>query len=144
MTTENNVISLQMELTDVVSNVYNRIEGIIKKYGDSLGNFPTLPSYETIIKSPALLYKYYNMYLEIGDEILCVMMALSLVHTSLLDIRSTKVTKDLSNEYSLIISFKKFLDESIERLSPKRFDLIELKRQATDRVKLLQSISYQQ
>jgi hypothetical protein len=84
------------------------------------------------------------MYLEIGDEILCVMMALSLVHTSLLDIRSTKVTKDLSNEYSLIISFKKFLDESIERLSPKRFDLIELKRQATDRVKLLQSISYQQ
>jgi hypothetical protein len=144
MTSENNVITLQMQLTEIIDSVYNRIKGIVEKYGSELGNFPKLPEYDEIINSPSILYKYYNQYLEIGDEIICVMMAVSLVHTSLIDIRNTKLTKDLTNEYSMMTGFKKFLDEHIESLIRYKFDLVDLKRQAIDRVRLLQSLSYKQ
>ena len=144
MTSENNVITLQIQLTEILDNVYNRIKGIVEKYGSDLGNFPKLPEYDEIINSPSILYKYYNQYLEIGDEIICVMMAVSLVHTSLIDIRNTKLTKDLTNEYSMMTGFKKFLDDHVESLTRYKFDLVDLKRQAIDRVKLLQSLSYKQ
>lgn len=143
MSNKDNVITLQMELTDIVNKVYNRIREIVSKYGDTDNGFPKLPEYEDIIKSKPLFYKYFNIYLEIGDEILCVMLEISMVHSSLIEIKREKLNKDLSNEYTIIQGFRKFLDESIERLSNSKFDLIELKRQATDRVKLLNNISYQ-
>ena len=143
MAEENSIITIQIDLTNIVNQCYNKVEGIIRKFGSNAGDIPFPPDFDVLIKNFNEYYKYYNEYIRIGDEIVCEQMRLRLVLNSLTDFRNTKITKDLYKEYSAAQGFRNFLDYNIEKLIGYKFDLVELKRQVTDRIKLLQAVSFQ-
>ena len=133
---------LQMDLTKVVKECYNKIEEIFSKYGSNVGDIPKLPPYDSLKKNPELFYKYTEMYMNIGDEIICASISANLVLQSLQNIKATKLTPELTNNFTLMSRFREMLEEYIATLTTYRFDLGDLKRQVQDRVRLLQSISY--
>jgi hypothetical protein len=136
-----NIITLQMTLTEVTKKCYNDIEGVLKKFGE-FGSIPSLPSFETIMRQPKEYYNTCNSFIVIGDEVSSAIVSLDVVYSSILDIKNTKLPRGVSNDYSLVQNFKKSLDSDLERLERYRFSLIELRRQVTDRIKLLQAINF--
>jgi hypothetical protein len=142
MKNTDSVVKMQIELTDVLEKMYNRVEGLIKKYCSDDGVIPNMPEYSIIVSDPCEYYRYYDTCIRMGDDIVYVMLSLSMVISSMQDIKNTKLTKHLSNEVTVLAGFRKFLDNNLERLKNYKFDLVELKRQITDRLKLLQSTSF--
>jgi hypothetical protein len=142
MSDKNSIIGIQMDLTSVLDNMYSKIQDVLNKYGSSAGDIPFLPEYKLLMKNKEIYYNYYSECIKIGDELVSVLVSLGMVFSSLNDIRNTKLGRDLSNEYSMIQGFKKFLDTNIEQLNRYKYDLIEIKRQVTDRIKLLQNINF--
>lgn len=137
-----NIVEVQMQLKVIVDDLSTRIKRVTNLYAGSIENFPKCPEFNKISQSKKDYYEFYTKCLEVGDEITCLMVSVSLVLESLEDMKRTKLNRDRNNEYSLVVSLKKFLEGSISNLKSSKYDMIEIKRQMTDRIKLLQSLGF--
>lgn len=135
---KNNIYTIQIQIKAVVDDVEKRSKEALNKYA---GNIPNLPSREDS-KNIDKLYKAYDEFMQIQDSIICVICRLDLVTIQMEDIKETKLTRDLSNDIRELTKFKNWVELVLSKFKTYRYDLFELKRSTSDKVKLLQGLLF--
>lgn len=135
---KNNIYMMQLKLNEVIKDINLKVKAVLDKYKDGI---PKLPDYNEI-KKVNKFYDVYNKHLNIQDEIIDIMVRLDLVLNQLDEILETKLTRDISNDFSELMSFRNHIERSMNRLKSYRYDLIEIKRNNNDRIKLLQGLLF--
>lgn len=136
----NNLYSMQVSIKAVVDDMDSKAKKLMDKYTNSITRLPSFSD----VKNMEKLYVVYDSYCVAFDEIVNMLCRLDLVITQMDDIKSTKLTRDLSNDFLELKQFKEYIIETVAKFKTYRYDFIELKNTYNHKLKMLQGLLYKE
>lgn len=133
------IYTLRYEIKQVIEGTKKAAKEFLEAYPNTAINIPE--EYHSL-KKISYLYEIYEKLMRYQDEVIIVFSNLEMVLVQMREINREKLTRDLTNNYSELASFKKEIEESINELERYKYALGDIKRATGDKVKILQSIVY--
>lgn len=107
-----------------------------------VNNIPIMPEISEIEDINLIYTSYYN-HISIQDELIQVKVRLDLVNIQISEIlKMGKLSRDLTNDYSELNSFKRYLESSVEVLDRMGDALNDIKRVINTRTSILNSLMF--
>lgn len=135
-----NVFHILKELEDVVSDVVDKSKKEMELFSEGKALI-TLPE-QDLLGHGNFRFGYYRDVLTYQDRLIQLMVRIDLVVTQLRDINKSTLPRGEGIGIKEIKMFKENIEHWISQLDSIKFSVIEMKRCAIDRLKLLQSMFY--
>ena len=140
MDSSSSIMEMEVEISKVIEDVRERINKVFDMYTDDSKNIPKLPDFDDLIKSNKLHYETSKTLTDCIDELLEVKVRVSVTKRGLQDLMNIQTSS--RSDYTLIMNFKNSMKKFDEELDGYRFELIDLIKNANNKLRVLESVSF--
>jgi hypothetical protein len=134
-----NIFTLEMEINNVLEDLYGRIRAVLEKYVET--PIRSVPSLEDL-DNKEKYFEYYDYCLSVLDEYSNLRVRMDVVIHNLRVIKSTRMSSHVSNDFKILRNLSDKIGAELDQLKEYKFALIDMTRNGSDRIRLLQSISF--
>lgn len=133
----NTVLEMEVQVNGIIKDIRGRINRVFDEYTDDNKQLPKLPDFDTLRKTPRLLYETACHLTDCIDSLLEVKIRVNLVRRSLSEMLSIQATS--RSDYTFINNFKNNLKAYDDELSEYWFLLTDLVKNANNKLRILES-----
>jgi len=134
------ILEMEAEIKKVVDDLRGRIFAVYDKYQINSGKIIELPSYDELVKSRKVQYNIERDLTTAIDEMLDLKLRISVVTRNLNSIKSIQVSS--RTEYNLVVTFKRFVEESLEELDTYKFEITEIIKNLNNKIRIITSVQF--
>lgn len=133
------IFSIRHAVKSIVTDVKEKAKEAIELYDQSLMQLPDLRELKNIDKFH-VVFKHYS---DAQDALVRCSTRVDLVLVQIKEVQKEKLGRDATNDYRELAGFKKDLSGYVEDLEIYKQSLQEVRRANNDKIKILQSLMYQ-
>lgn len=138
-TTSNSILEVEVQVNNIIKDIRQRVQAVFDKYTNGKKELPGLPDFDALMKSNRLHYETSKRLTECIDELNDIKLRVNLVRRSLDDLQGIQATR---SDYNFLVNFRKNLEKYDEELSGYRFDISDLIKNANNKLRVLESVSF--
>ena len=137
---ESSILEVEVQVNNIIKDLRQRINTVFDKYTDDKKQIPVLPEFDLLIKNNRLHYETSKRLTECIDELMDLKLRVNIVRRSLDDLQNTQASS--RSDYSFLCNFKANLKKYDEELSGYKFELTDLIKNANNKLRVLESVSF--
>ena len=137
---QDSILEMDAKVSNIMKDIRSRLNSLYDKYLTDDRKLPKLPSYDSMIKDTRVRYNASKTLTELIDELIQMKLRVSLVSKQISSMRNIQITS--KGNYTLISNFKNNLKSYDEELSEARYELSDLIKNANNKVRILDSVSF--